>query len=270
MKKAKIIGMMMFLLLVENSVQAQSCQIVNGSFEDDGWIKNISLQEPNGWDVNIPAGKFIGYVYRDWPTDVNSQYNLTLYADWFYTFTAEDIATVSQNLNLTDVNEIIFDLKLETFGFTEWNPNVCNAVLLVDDIVVWQLNNERSDIRGEYFNQSYLVEDKFRDGNQHTLSLGLKVNVNEMFFERYITHWDSIECTLFCDGQGLLAADFNQDCFVDIYDLELFADVWLTDIEPYSRYNLFKGDDIEQNAIANLYDLTIFAGNWLRSSLEQE
>jgi hypothetical protein len=269
MKKAITIGMTMFLLLAGNSVQAQICQIANGSFEDDGSINNISIQEPNGWDVNIPASKFFGYVNTDWPTDVNSEYNLTLYAESWNTFTASDMATVSQDMNLTDVNEIIFDLKLENFGF-EWDPNICNAVLLIDDDVVWQSSTESSDVRGEYFNQAYSIEDKYRDGQLHKLSLGIRVNVDEMLFERYFTYWDSIECTVFCDGWGLLAGDFNQDCFVDIYDLELFADVWLTDIEPYSRYNLFRGDDTEQNAIANFYDLTIFADNWLRSSLEQE
>jgi hypothetical protein len=120
-----------------------------------------------------------------------------------------------------------------------------------------------------YTDQSFIVEDKYKDGNPHTLSFGLRINVDTAkgFFEFYRTWWDSIECvSSICDGGGLLEGDFNQDCFVDIYDLRLAADLWLAEIPSSDPYNLYKDDDIDDNGIINFLDLTILADNWLMSS----
>lgn len=261
MKKAIFIGIMMVVLLAVNCVQAQDCQIVNGSFEDDGYIADITVKEPNGWDVNLPSGKFKGYVYTDWPTD--GIYNLTLYSEWLKTFAVNDTATVSQQVNLTDANEIIFDLNLGP-----WEPNIFTAVMLIDDDVIWD-SNSLGFGPGEYYNRTYTVEDKYRDGSLHRLAFGIRVivNVPSGLLKRYFTDWDYIECTEFCGGGGLLAGDFNHDCYVDYNDLGLFAEVWLSEVEKYDRYNLFKGDDgAEDGGTVTFRDFAVLGLNWLESS----
>lgn len=257
MKKVAVTGVVMVMLLASNPAQAEVCEIVNGSFEDDDRIYDITAQEPNGWDVNVPANKFSGYVYRDWPAD--GSYNLTVYSQWFETFDVNDMATVSQQVYLADVNQIIFDLKLETYSMTRWDPNKCTAVLLIDDDVVWESSSEGADVRGEYVGQAYTVEDKYKDEGTHKLSLGLRVNVAEMLWDRYVTHWDLVECTLYCGGGGFLAGDFNHDCYVDMSDLKLVADVWLNEIEPDGIYNLFRGDDLAGYGTINFSDFAIYA-----------
>ncbi len=245
---------------------AEDCNIVNGSFEDDGYIADIIVTEPNEWDVNVPADKFAGYVFRDWVTE--GLYNLTIHS-WRATFEPGDVAKVSQQMELSDVNEIIFDLRLDTDRLP-WDPNVFKAVLLIDSDVVWDSNSASSDIRGEYLNLRYEVGDKYRAPGLHELSLGLKSDAGGMLWERYYTNWDFIRCTLYCGGGSLLTGDFNHDCFVDVNDLQLMADFWLAEVEPYSRYNLSGIDDGDPNGIVNVFDYAIFADDWLGSSLVQE
>ncbi len=257
-----VIGATMVMLLAANLTQADVCEIVNGSFEDDGPINDITKQDPNGWLVSVPSGKFTGKTDASWSTD--GSFSMFLFSQWFTAFTAGDVAEVFQRVNLTDVNEIKFDLKLGTYSGLEWDPNNATAVILIDDEVVWEPNDSGSDIRGEYLGQSYAVEDKYRDGNMHVLSFGLMVNVDtqEGFFEFYRVWWDSIDCTVYCGGGGLLAGDFNRDCHVDINDLVLAADVWLDGVDPYDKRNLFRDDNLDGYGTINFSDFAVYAGEW--------
>jgi hypothetical protein len=261
-----VTGVVMVMLLAANYIQAEDCRIVNGSFEDDGWITDITVKEPNGWDVNVPAGKFGGYVKKDW-SDPN--FNLTLFSQRWAVFNINDKVVVSQQVNLTGIDEVIFDLKLATYPnnyLYPWDPAKCTAVVLIDSNAVWESNSVGTDVRGEYFDQTYTVESKYKDGQPHLLSFGIRVNVAEKLSPNYITHWDYIECIIYCGGGGLLAGDFNRDCFVDANDLELLTDVWLDEVEPNDKYNLFHGDDSGGHGTINFLDFAIFADTWLGSS----
>jgi hypothetical protein len=265
------VGVTMLLLLTAGLARAGDCEIVNGSFEVDGLIADVAAQGPNGWEPNVPSGKFTGSIDASWSTEGN--FNLLLSSIWFKAFDANDTAMVSQDVFLDDVNEITFDLKLDTYTGLAWNPNIATAVVMIDDDIVWEPNSASQDIRGEYIGQSYDVEDKFRDGNPHKLSVSLRINIDTQsgFFEFYRARWDSIDCVIFCDGGGLLAGDFNRDCLVDVSDLQQVADVWLLQVESADKYNLYRDDDIEGVGTINFYDLTILSDNWLLDSyLEQQ
>ena len=69
MKNLIAVGATMLMLFAAGWAQAGVCEIVNGSFEDDGTINDITAQEPNGWDVNAPSGKFMGETVTSWSTD---------------------------------------------------------------------------------------------------------------------------------------------------------------------------------------------------------
>jgi hypothetical protein len=264
------IGAMTTVLFVAGWAQAEVCEIINGSFEDDGPINDITMREPNGWDVNVPAGKFTGQTDASWSTD--GSFSLFLSSQWFTAFTAGQTAMVSQEVFLKDVNEITFDLKLDTYTGLGWDPNYATAVVMIDGQTVWEPNRASSDIRGIYTGQSYAVPDKYRDENPHKLSLGLKINVDTAggFFEFYRVWWDSIECVVFCDGGGLLAGDFNRDCYVDARDLQQAADVWLFEVDSADEHNLFRADDLEGFGTINFFDFAVLAENWLRSSYQQQ
>lgn len=259
-RKTVAIGLMMVFLMTGKDAKGEVCGIVNGSFEDDGRISDIVLQEPNGWEVNIPAGRFNGYVYRDWVTD--GTYSLTVHLNRT-TFDAGDMATVSQKLDLTDVNEIMFDLGLKR-DWSQWDPHDCVAVLLIDGDIVWDSNSAGLVVSGKYPGQVYKVDDRYRDGAVHKLSLGIRVNVCEQLWERYYTYWDFVRCTVFCGGGGLLAGDFNQDCYVDFNDLNYIAGLWLDEnVEPGNKCNLFTPDDIEgEGGTVTFRDFAVLAGSW--------
>jgi hypothetical protein len=270
MRNLIAIGAMMLMLFTAGWANAEVGEIVNGSFEDDGTIDDIAAQEPNGWDVNVPSGQFTGKTEASWSTDGN--FSLSLSSQWFKAFDANDAGTVSQDVFLDDVNEITFDLKLDTY-FGLWDPNIATVIVIIDDEIVWEPNSARADLRGDYIGQSYAVEDKYRDGNPHKLSLGLRINIDtqEGFFEFYRVWWDSIDCVKFCDGGGFLAGDFNRDCHVDANDLQQAADVWLLEVESADKYNLFRDDDSDGFGTINFYDLAILADNWLLTSyIEQQ
>jgi hypothetical protein len=261
----------MLMLFAVGWAQAGVCEIINGSFEDDGPIGDIIAQEPNGWDVNMPSGKITGNTEASWSTDGN--FSLLFSSQWFTAFAAGDSGTVSQDVFLDDVNEITFDLKLDNYTGFEWDPNIATAVVMIDDEIVWEPNSAKADIRGDYIRQSYAVQEKYRDGNPHKLSLGLRINIATQsgFFEFYRVRWDSINCVVYCDGGGLLAGDFNRDCLVDASDLQQVADAWLLEVESTDKHNLFRDDDLAGIGTINFYDLAILADNWLLTSyMEQQ
>jgi len=262
-----LIGVFMAMLFAANPMQASNCEIINGSFEYDGRINDIAKQDPNGWIADVNSGKFTAKTDTSWSTDGN--FSLNIFSQGFTPFVAGEKATVSQQVFLTGVNEIKFDLKMDTYTGAKWNADNATAFMMIDDEVVWEPNSTDSELRGVHTDQSFTVEDKYKDGNSHTLSFGLRINVDTAngFFEFYHTWWDSIECiNSICDGSDLLDGDFNQDCFVDIYDLRLAADVWLVEVPSSDQYNLYKDDDIDDNGIINFLDLSILADNWLLSS----
>jgi hypothetical protein len=271
MRNFIVVVVITLMLLAAGWANADVCQIVNGSFEDDGTVDDITVQEPNGWEPNVPSGKFMASTDASWSTDGN--FNLLLYSIWFMAFDANDAAIVSQDVVLDDVNEITFDLKLDTYSGLGWDPNIATAVVMIDDQIVWEPNSAKADIRGDYIGQSYAVQEKYRDGNPHKLSLGLRINIATQsgFFEFYRVRWDSIDCVLYCDGGGFLAGDFNHDCLVDVNDLQQVAGVWLLDVESTDKHNLFRDDDLAGIGTINFYDLAILADNWLLTSyMEQQ
>lgn len=250
-----------------SAAKGSDCAVVNGSFEDDGVIdkEDITVTPPNGWDVNIPdPNKFVAYVDTDWRTDGN--YSLTLYSESWLVFGPNDMATVSQEVYLTDVNQIIFDVNLDTFSYTPWDGSKITPVLLIDDEVVWDMTGGGSDIRGEYFDVTYDVDEMYQDANPHKFSLGLKANSSEELEDYYETDWDYIEFKIYCDGYGLISGDIDRDCYVDANDLILLTDVWLSETGEKSKYNLYRVDD--PNGIVNFPDYSILSGNWLNSSYD--
>jgi len=302
MRGKTIFVMAVFMVLSATTTWSSVSTIVNGSFEYDGPINNIITKEPNGWDVNMPSGKFGGWVLNDWPTD--GFYNLTIASNWYTDFDVNDIAVVSQDLSFKDVKRIIFDLLLDTSG-SAWNPNKRTVVIMVDGQIIWQCSDtsEPTDNR--------IIDVNFNDGKIHRLSLGLMSKAKENWWNVdtiYYAYWDYIAFD--CRGLGVFEGDFNRDCVVDFNDYAMMANLWLEDVEPDSKYNLYtygvinfrdyavladirdsndlldvesftsiwldevettnqwnlyKGDD---DRVVNLSDLAVFVEDWLKGSYD--
>lgn len=266
MNKITLLAAVMTMLVFASPAKGSACVLVNGSFEDDGPIDDINDIPPSGWDVNYThPDKFFGYVDTDWATHGN--YNLTLYSNsWYVTFDGNEMATVSQEVCLSDVNEIVFDLYLDTVAWP-WDPSKITPVLLIDNDVVWDMTGAGSDIRGAHPNEIYDVDDIYQDTNLHKLSLGLKVNVSGQLTDIYYSDWDNVRLNIYCDGFGLLSGDLDRDCYVDANDLKMLAEVWLDEVGPNSKYNLFR-DDADPNGLVDFRDFSMFADNWLKSSYD--
>ncbi len=257
MTKAKVFAAVMVMLLLAQQTQAGVCLIMNGSFESDGIINDIAVKAPRRWcDVNLPVGQFGGWVSIYWKTHGN--YSLSLYSDFSVEFTAGDIATVSQQVYLMDVNQIIFDLRLGTIAGFAWDPSQRSALLLIDGNVVWDSNDWVPDASGEYRNQMVDVNEIYKDAGPHTLSLAMRANVSGTeWFYQYMAQWDFIKFDTYCGGFGYLAEDLNYDCYVDMLDLKLLSEQWLAE-ELNQEYDLFRDEEL----IINLPDFAMFAFYW--------
>lgn len=225
------------MLTAANTIWADANGLVNGSFEADGRrILDITIpgQEPNGWDVNVPTLQFAGLVDDYWVTD--GDWSLTLYSKAYKTFVVDDNAFVWQNVYLGDVNQIFFDVHLDTSGAV-WNPALRSALVTIDDVVVWESPKSGTDIRGEYLNQ--VIDVSNEDRGLHKFAIRIRADVNESGINiEYYTDWDNIGFDLYCGGNRLLDGDFNRDCRVDVKDYCMLADVWLQEVELDSKYNI--------------------------------
>jgi len=262
------IALVVTLMFATGSHVRADCAVVNGSFESHGLVDNIYVRGLDGWDVQLPEGMFSGRIVTAWSTD--GPHSLMLSANWLVTFAGGELGTVSQVILLNDVDRIVFDLKLETSG-SGWDPAACTAVVLVDNDVVWESNFDRADIRGEYRDQAYVVDDKYRDGQLHRLAFGLRVNAGGMFWTTYTGYWDSIRCASRACSGGPWTGDFNRDCVVDVDDLMMMAGQWLTEVPLDSPYNL--STTVDENSrgagTVNFLDWAAFSSNWLAGGVVQ-
>jgi len=263
MKKTMVISAVMIIALVGNSTQAGVSLVMNSSFEKDGIINDITAQSPRKWcDVNLPAGQFGGWVSIDWKTHGN--YSLSLYTD-FVEFTAGDMATVSQQVYLRDVNHIIFDLRLGTLGGFTWDPSKRSALVLIDGDVVWDSGDLVPNVSGEYLNQLADVNEVYKDESLHTLSLAIRSNVSETeWFYQFLAQWDFVKFDAHCGGFGYLPEDLNYDCYVDELDLKLMTEQWLSG-ELNQEYDLFEDDE----DIINFPDFAVFSSYWQDNNCPQ-
>jgi len=79
-----------------------------------------------------------------------------------------------------------------------------------------------------------------------------------------LTHWDMVDCNLYCGGAEPIEGDINDDCCVDANDLKLLAELWLSDgVDPNDPANLSDiGDDPNSYAIIDFRDFAVYADDW--------
>ena len=266
MQKQAFIKVVIVMLAFASYIQAGVSVIMNGSFEDNAPIGDITLEPLADWnDVNMPIDKFGGEVSNVWSTHGYDDdfHSLTLYSEYNVKCNEGDMAVVSQRVYLdTEVENIIFDLKLSSSSgapLSTWHPSKRSAIVLIDGNEVWRSNDWEPDANDEYRNQEIDINE-MGDGDLHTLSLALRSNVTETVepYVEYRTRWDFIKFDVHCGGFGYLPQDLNRDCYVDMNDLRLFVAQWLQ-VSPAEKYDLFEDDD----NIVDFLDFSVFADAWM-------
>ena len=255
----RIVLMAVIIMLLSGKSQAGVSVVVNGSFENDGPINPITEEDtPQKWwcDANLPSGQFGGSVSdTGWAT--HGDCYLALYSYDWEEFDVNDMAIISQWVELEDVNEIIFDVNLSTYWDEPWDPAKRTAVLLIENKIVWESSNEGADVRGDYFDQTYTVDPNYKVPGLQKLSLGIRANVYEfMSFVYYRVQWDFVKFDTHCGGFGYLPEDLNQDCYVNMLDLEMLAGQWLAE-DPNEEYDLYR------DGIVDFRDFAFFAEYWM-------
>jgi len=255
MKRAVVFAAVMVMLLLAQQTQAGVSLIMNGSFESDGIINDITVKAPRRWcDVNLPSGQFGGKVETYWST--HGDYSLILFSKSGLSFAVGDMATVSQDVYLMDVNQIIFDIELSgTHSAYPWQSEKFSAIVLIDGNVVWDSNDWVPDGDGVYTFEVNGID--VNDENLHTLSLVMKANKDEYQFTEYRVRWDFVKFDAYCGGFGYLPQDLNYDCYVDMLDLKVLTEQWLAE-ELNQEYDLFRDDE----DIINFPDFAAFASYW--------
>ena len=241
MKKILVI----LILSAALPIQAASL-ITNGSFETDGLTS---------WDVDIPDN-FRIYVDDDWSTHgANSLRTSSVIYDYY---DAGDAAYISQQVDLTGVNELIFDVNLSSYdtGPGPWDGTKVTAFVSIDAPQNYRLTTA-SDADGAYYDVNAPLDSYT---GIHTLYFGMKVGVTGMLMESYNVQLDFVKLDAFCGGFGHFVSDLNRDCYVDFADLKIMADNWLRDdLIPADDYL-----DLAPDGYIDLFDFVVFADEWMQ------
>jgi hypothetical protein len=249
------------LLACAMVAQATEVSLIrNGSFEMDvnGQISDITAYHPTNWlDVNVPVSKFSGFVNNYWAT--NGNLSLALSTGIYATFQQGDSAAVSQCVFFGDVNKIAFDLQLNTEYplYVDWDSKLFSAIITIDGNTIWDSNEVGLNQNGVYHIE---VNDINVVPGSHLLGIGIRANTAATpYYYYYIARWDSISFVTPSSVKVYPPGDSNQDCIVDIYDLQAFANGWL-------QYTA--GPDLSGDGFNNFADYAIFADNWMLGCTE--
>ncbi len=231
--------------------------IVNPSFEDDGDIFSVAFfGAPTGWTESLP-GNYDAKVSTDWST--NGIYSLSIFAKarTYYSFSQ---AAMSQDVNFTDHNNLVFDFKaiaIKTADTNDWDNTKFRAFVDINGVTVWESPNDVNVIENQIIDVSGY-------SGIANLSLGIKVlSLYEAFEYSYNTIWDNIRLTndtvfLPCGGNGYLDTDLNYDCYVDFNDMKIILDNWLNDdfdgMPPYGQLI-----NIDGSGLVNFMDYSMVA-----------
>jgi len=265
-ERKSVFAAVIIMMLLTNYMLGNDSVLVNGSFEADGTISTLSeTHTPTGWtDVNLPVGagggaKFSGWVAKQWVT--SGSYNLTVYS-YPVAFNINDKARVAQQVYLTDVNAVWFDLRLSTQpSYQPWDPNKCSVVLEIDNVPVWESPNDKADVRGQYRNQMYSVNPIYQNNGLHKLALILRINVAGTRSITYYADWDNIRFSFACGGYGYPTGDFNHDCSVDFLDYAVLAGEWLNETDPCDP-NLMCDLHSPDYGVIDFRDFAVYAEDW--------
>jgi serine/threonine protein kinase len=161
---------------------------------------NPGFEDTTGWDLKIGDSHILGKYTDEWASEGSKSYKIYMIGDanFEYCFISGIRTTINQNVDLTDVDEILFDLNLKPGIATkdsQGNPVRTKAVAFVDGEQVF-LSNENAD--GQQLNQKISPNKKYP--GKHDLKFGLMTTYH--FCVKGRNEADSL--TLFIDNIRLV------------------------------------------------------------------
>ncbi len=139
---------------------------------------NPGFEDTSAWILKIGDSHILGKFSNEWASEGSNSYKIYMLGDanFEYCFISGIRTTINQNVDLTDVDEVLFDLNLKparVMKDSQGNPIITKAVAFIDGE---QLYKSVDNADGQQLNQK-LVLNKRYPGN-HDLKIGLMTTFN--------------------------------------------------------------------------------------------
>lgn len=134
---------------------------------------NPGFEDTSGWALKIGDSHILGKFTSDWASEGANSYKIYMIGDvnYEYCFISGIRTTINQTVDLTDVDEILFDLNLKpgaTSVDSQGNPVRTKAVAFIDKE---QLYLSGDNATGQQLNQRLILNKRY--SGKHDLKFGL-------------------------------------------------------------------------------------------------
>lgn len=134
---------------------------------------NPGFEETSGWALKIGDSHILGKYTNDWASEGANSYKIYMIGDanYEYCFISGIRTTINQTVDLTDVDEVLFDLNLKpgtTTVDSQGNPVRTKAVAFIDKE---QLYLSPDNATGQQLNQRLILNKRYP--GKHDLKFGL-------------------------------------------------------------------------------------------------
>jgi serine/threonine protein kinase len=137
------------------------------------FTENPGFEDVTGWDLKIGDSHILGKYTGDWASEGSKSYKIYMIGDanYEYCFISGIRTTINQNVDLTDVDDVLFDMNFKSGTVTkdsQGNPVRTKAVAFIDGEQVY-LSNENTN--GQQFDQTISLNKRYP--GKHDLKFGL-------------------------------------------------------------------------------------------------
>ena len=139
---------------------------------------NPGFEDTSAWTLKIGDSHILGKFTNEWASEGSNSYKIFMLGDanFEYCFISGIRTTVNQNVDLTDVDEVLFDLNLKparVMKDSQGNPVITKAVAFIDGE---QLYRSVDNADGQQLNQKLVLNKRYP--GKHDLKIGLMTTFN--------------------------------------------------------------------------------------------
>jgi serine/threonine protein kinase len=161
---------------------------------------NPGFEDTSAWTLRIGDSHILGKYTTEWASEGTGSYKIYMLGDanYEYCFLSGIRTTINQAVDLTDVDEVLFDLYLKpavVMKDSQGNPVITKAVAFIDGE---QLYKSVDNTEGFLPNQKLVLNKRF--SGKHDLKIGLMTTYN--FCVKGRNEADSL--TLYIDNVRLI------------------------------------------------------------------
>ncbi len=139
---------------------------------------NPGFEDMSAWTLKIGDSHILGKYTNEWASEGSNSYKIYMLGDanFEYCFISGIRTTINQNVDLTDVDEVLFDLNLKparVMKDSQGNPVITKAVAFIDGE---QLYRSVDNADGQQLNQKLVLNKRYP--GKHDLKIGLMTTFN--------------------------------------------------------------------------------------------